>query len=112
MYTETLANYHKISLEQERDILIWKEQLNNKKHKKCHCFWNICERPISIYGNEVSEPKCAKKSKKVPKKKINISYSIKWYIYFKGQIGVYPWFWGFLVVLAQANRDKQKPDNL
>ena len=53
------------------------KQLNNKKDKKCHWFRNICERPISIYGNEVSDPKCAKKSKKVPKKKINISYSIK-----------------------------------
>ena len=53
------------------------KQLNNKKDKKCHWFRNICERPISIYGNEVCETKCAKKSKKVPKKKINVSYSIK-----------------------------------
>ena len=59
MYTETLTNYHKFYLAQEIDVLTQSEMIKQPEAKKIELY----KVQLLIYGNEVSEQKCAKKIK-------------------------------------------------
>ena len=55
MYTETLTNYHKFYLAQEIDVLTQSEMIKQPEAKKIELY----KVQLLIYGNEVSEQKCA-----------------------------------------------------
>ena len=65
MYTETLTNYHKFYLAQEIDVLTQSEIIKQpeEKRKKLWFILKTVKVQLLIYGNEVSEQKCAKKIK-------------------------------------------------